>query len=189
MQTKNQKRQFGFISLSVAFLLSFVIISCSKSDQIPSVQNTEAVSSTAEEEGNAAYTYQGQQSFLFHETIWEACANNGVGENITLDGYVHFTYKITTNNDHYTLVTQLNFNEISGVGLTTGNKYVASGGGQEVYSGSLINGQSIATGSSRFLLTAAGTGNTQTIVYKARYIVNANGEVSSQLLDFTNTCK
>ena len=185
MQTKNQKKHFGIFSLGLTLVLSFIIFSCTKSDQLSTLQNAEPASSLASE--NAARTYQTQQTYLFSETIWVPCANNSAGEYVQLDGYVLFTYETSINNNHFSLITHTNLNEVKGVGLTTGDKYAASGVNREVYGGSLINGQWIATGSSRSILT--GPGGSFSVVFKGQVVVNSSGEISTEQLDIKDVCK
>jgi len=188
MQIKNQQKPFGVASMTVVVLLSISILSCTKSSQLSSfeIPAEEIAANAASNE--AASTYQGQQTWPMDQTEWIPCANNGNGEYVKFEGYVHFTSTMTVNNNHFTLVTHINPNEVSGTGLTTGSKYVASGGGQQIYSGSFINGQSIAIGYTRFMFTGAGPGNNLAIVFKAQVIVNASGDISNQSLEIKNTC-
>jgi hypothetical protein len=187
MQTRNQRKSFSIIGLSIVAMLSISIFSCTKSNQLSSIDNPAEEFATSEA-NNGASTYQSQQTWTMDQKEWIPCANNGNGEYVQFEGYVHFTYVTTVNNNHFTLVTQINPNEVSGVGLTTGDKYVASGGSQEVYSGSFINGQSIAKGSAKFKFTGSGPGNNFSVVFIGKVIVNANGEVLHELPDIKSTC-
>ena len=189
MKIKNQRVSFGITFLSILFSISIVIFSCTKNNQLSLSENPAGEFGVGIEKEAGADTYHSQQAWLMDETQWVPCANNGSGEYVKLYGYVHFTNANVVNHNHYTLVTHTNPNEISGTGLTTGDKYVASGGGHQVYSGSFINGQSIAKGSSTFRFTGAGPGNNLTIEFAAHVIVNANGEVSNQLLEIRNSCR
>ena len=185
MQTKNQKK-FGVVHLGIALVLSIFIFSCSKTGQLD-VKPLEEIATTP---GNnsAANTYQSQQLWGLEETVWVPCANDGNGEYVQLNGYVHFNYQTAINNNHFTLVTHTNLNEVSGVGLTTGDHYVGIGGGLQNYIGSIINGQWTSGGSTNFKFVGAGPGNNLTITFNARIIVNANGEVSTQLQDANYSC-
>ena len=189
MKFKNQGMTSGIKPLSLLLLFSVLIFSCTKNDQSSSLENKteEFVSGIENEKG--ANTYHSKQGWLMDETQWVPCANNGNGEYVKLYGYVHFTNANVVNNNHFTLVTHTNPNEVSGEGLTTGDKYVASGGGHQVYSGSFINGQSIATGSTTFRFTGSRPGNNLMIEFKAHVTVNTNGEVINELLEIKNTCK
>src|SRR5262245_48248395 len=189
MKIKNQRRSFAITFLSILLSVSIVIFSCTKNDQLSSLENpTEEIAVGIEKE-TGANTYHSQQTWLLDETQWVPCANDGNGEYVKLYGYVHFTNANVVNNNHYSLVTHTNPNQVGGTGLTTGDKYVASGGGHQVYSGSFINGQSTAKGSTIFRFTGAGPGNNLTIEFIAHVMVNASGEVSNQLLEIKNSCQ
>ncbi len=189
MKIKNQRMSTGIISLGILVLISVLIYSCTKSDQLTSSESpAEEVATTIEGEPGA-HTYNSQQTSLLEENQWVPCANNGIGEFVHLNGYVHFDNTTVVNDRHYTVVTNININDVSGIGLTTGDRYVASGGGQQLYSGSMTNGQSIASGTTKFKFTGSGPGNNLTVEFKAQVMVNANGEVSNQLLEIKNSCK
>lgn len=179
----------NIILLSILALSSILIFSCTKNDRLISPENPAEEFATTIEDVPGASTYHSQETWLMDETRWVPCANNGNGEFVHVNGYVHYTYKTVVNDNHFTLVTHTNLNEVSGIGLTTGDKYVASGGGQALYSGSIINGQTVATGTTKFMFTGAGPGNNLTIVFKANFIVNANGDVKNESLEVSTTCK
>lgn len=187
MQTSNQKRSFSIIYMGMILMLSIFIFSCTKSNQLSSIENPVEEIATSEATHGAS-TYHAQQTWTMDQKEWIPCANNGNGEYVQFEGYVHFNYATTVNNNHFTLVTQINPNEVKGVGLTTGDKYVASGVSHEVYNGSFINGQSVATGSAKFKFTGAGPGNNFSVVFKGKVIVNANGEILHELPDIKITC-
>src|SRR5262245_22176638 len=125
MQITTQKRSFNIIALSLTFLLSLFIFSCTKSNQLASAEERSVRAEGDGESEQGATVYNSQQGWLLDETVWIPCANNGNGEYAQLNGYVHFNYHTVVNDNHFTLVTHTNPNEVSGIGLTTGDKYVA----------------------------------------------------------------
>ena len=186
MQTKNQYK-FGIIQFSIALFLSILIFSCSKTGQLDQgIKPIEELATTSND--NAARTYQSQQTWLYDDIVWIPCANDGAGEYVKLDGYVHFTYIMSINNNRFTLITQTNPNEVLGTGLTTGIHYVGTGGGEEPYLGSMTDGQWSSGGTTKFLFVGAGPGNDLSVTFKAHVVVNANGEISSELQDAKYSC-
>ena len=180
------------ISLHVFFAVlllgsSVLMVSCTKSNltelSAPATASKSAINPEA-----AAHTYQNQQTWAVDDVVFVPCANNGQGENVHVTGYVHITYHMTVNGNHFSLVSHTNFNEVSGTGMSTGDRYVPSGGGQLIYNGVFENGQSVATGSTRVRYTGAGPGNNLTVNYSGHVTVNANGQVSTILLQTSQQC-
>lgn len=184
MQTNNQNR-FGIRMVSVGLLLNVLAFSCSKYEYVDPI-GTPAPELATIASDKQANTYQGQQTWEYDDLVWIPCADDGAGEYVQFNGYVHFSSVTIVNNNHFTLVNHINPNDVSGTGLTTGRHYVATGGGEQTYSGSFINGQSVAGGSTKFLFV--GAGSNFSVTFKAHVIVNANGEVSNQLQDSKYSC-
>jgi hypothetical protein len=169
-------------------ILCLLFFSCSKNAQ--EIFNTDARENSATSDGDEPVSvYNSQQLWEVDIVMSAPCANNGEGEDVQLKGYVHFTDHYTVNGRHFTLVSQANYNELSGVELVTGDKYVANGGGRLVIQGVLTNGQFSASGTDRINLIGSGPGNNAVVVFKGRVIVNANGTIIHELVDITMSCK
>lgn len=174
--------------LAFTMVLSLVFFSCSKNAQeLPATASLEKTAAT--ETNSAANVYNSQQLWEVDRVMSVPCANNGAGEDVQLYGYVHFTDHYTVNGNQFTLVSQANYNEVSGKGLSTGDKYVATGGGRFVMQGSLENGQFIAYGTDKVNLIGSGPGNNAVATFKGRIVVNANGTVTHEVVEIKMDCK
>jgi hypothetical protein len=177
-----------FLVLAFTTTMGFLLLSCSKnSNEVSAPPVAAEVSQAAGNE--AANVYNSQQLWEVDRLMSVPCANNGNGEDVQLNGYVHFTDHFTVNGNHFTLTSQANYNEVSGIGLLTGDNYVANGGGRFVMQGDLVDGQFIASGSDRVNIIGPGPGNNSVAVFKGRIIVNANGTVTHEVVDISITCK
>ena len=169
-------------------ILGLLLFSCSKNAR--EFSNTTIEENSATSEGDKPVSvYNSQQLWEVDRVMSVPCANNGEGEDVQLNGYVHFTDHYTVNGNHFTLVSQANYNEVSGVGLVTGGKYVANGGGRLVIRGVITNGQFSAYGTDRINLIGSGPDNNSVAIFKGRIIVNANGTVTHELVEIIMTCK
>jgi hypothetical protein len=176
------------ISAAVFILVTIFIISCSKSNSL--TNTSDALPGLAgETAGKSAEAKQSQQTWLIDETVFISCANNGAGEYVNLYGYMHLNYQFSGNDNHFTLVTTMNPNEVTGTGLSTGDKYVATGTAQQIITGSILNGQFHANGASRFRFVGQGTGNNSYLSFSGHVTVNANGEVINELLNISSSCQ
>ncbi len=174
--------------LAFTMVLSLVFFSCSKNAQeLPATVSLEKTAAT--ETNSATNVYNSQQLWEVNGLMAVPCANNGAGEDVELKGYVHFTDHYTVNGNRFTLVSQANYNAVSGTGLSTGDKYVATGGGRIVIQGSMENGQYIAGGSEKVNLIGSGPGNNAVATFKGRIIVNANGTVTHEVVEIKIDCK
>jgi hypothetical protein len=183
-----QIKKTNLFVLAFAMSMGLLLLSCSK--------NAQDLSTTALPEINAAAAGNESVNVYNSQQLWEVdrvmsvpCANNGNGEDVQLNGYVHFTDHVTINGNRFTLVSQTNYNEVSGTGLVTGDRYVANGTGRQIIQGDMIGGQFIASGTDRVNLIGAGPGNNSVTIFKGRIIVNANGTVTHEVVDITIDCK
>lgn len=164
------------------------MISCSKSNSPTSTDNSQAAL-TGETSNKFLNEKQSQQTWLVDQTVFISCANNGVGEYVKLSGHMHMNSQFLGNDNHFTMVTTMNPSEVKGIGLTTGDKYVATGTAQQIINGSIINGQFEATGSSKFRFIGQGSGNNAYLSFSGHVTLNANGEVINELLNITSSCQ
>lgn len=180
-----QRKSRKSILLGFTLLTSILIFSCSKNAnevQAPPIQAAQATAA------QAASVYNSQSMWEANRTLWVPCANNNLGEYVKLTGYVHFTDHMTVNGNHFTLVSQGNFNQMAGTGLITGDRYAASGGGRFIYEGDFVNGQFTASGADQIRITGAGPGNNALVSFRARITVNANGTVTREMVDISVSC-
>ena len=81
----------------------------------------------------------------FEDILNIPCANNGDGENVLVTGLTNFVYQLAWNEQGFHLSYQYNDHNVTGVGLTTGDSFVGSGGAHDVATGSWVNNQFIST--------------------------------------------
>ena len=73
----------------------------------------------------------------YDQFAWVPCANAGNGEWVELTGTFHEHLNTTVNDNRYVFRLGSNFQNVSGVGLTTGDKYQATWTWKFQYSTSL----------------------------------------------------
>ena len=106
---------------------------------------------------------------------------------IDLTGQVHAVFSVTVDaNGGVHIATHFNNVGVSGIGLTTGDKYQAAGGDYFVSnSGSTANEFTFVN---NFLLVAPGSGNNVRVHELAHVTVNANGEITAETDNITVDC-
>lgn len=178
----------NFFVVAFTMVMSLTLLSCAKKavefSASPSIEKS--VNAASSESANV---FNSQQTWEVDRVMLVPCANNGEGEDVLLYGYVHFTDHFSVNGNRFTLVSQANYNEVSGVGLFTGDRYVANGGGRFTLQGDLLNGQFIASGTDQLNLIGSGPDNNFKAIFKGRIIVNANGTVTHEVVNVEITCK
>lgn len=80
----------------------------------------------------------------YENTVYVPCANSGAGEYVQLSGNTNFLYTISWTDHGFTFGYHANSYRIKGVGLSSGETFVASGNTEGQVAGSWINGQWIA---------------------------------------------
>jgi len=121
-------------------------------------------------------------------TVTVPCAVGGAGEMIDLTGQVHAVFSVTVDgNGGVHIATHFNDAGVSGIGLTTGNKYQASGGNHFVSnSGGTRNEFTFVN---NFLLVAPGAGNNLRVHELVHVTVNANGEITAETDNIAVDCR
>jgi hypothetical protein len=121
--------------------------------------------------------------------VFIPCAAGGAGEIVVLSGDLHVLFHGTINGNRFVMKAHFQPQGISGVGLTTGDKYQATGVTQETFGGSFVNGQFSDTFVNNFRIIGQGPGNNFLIHETFHVTVNANGEVTVVHVNFTVDCK
>src|SRR6185436_3267756 len=107
------------------------------------------------------------------------CANGGAGELVLVQGTLHLQDHITINNNRANIKTHAQPQGASGVGLTTGDTYNATGVTQEQDSIPIINGAFEFTFINNFRIIGQGPNNNLLVHQTIHQTVNANGEVTT----------
>ena len=137
----------------------------------------------------AATTSTTNEIVPFSDVVFVACANGGAGEDVALSGTLHILEHLTENGNNFSLKLHAQPQGVSGEGLTTGDKYQATGVTQERIGGSFQNGSFEDTFINNFRIIGQGPGNNFLIHQTIHVTVNANGVVTSEVENSTADCK
>jgi len=130
------------------------------------------------------------EDFPFVEHIQVPCANNGAGEYVDFDGYVHYVETTVRNGSRRTFILSSNPQGLTGIGSITGDVYHATG--KETISitwDAIDKDPSEFTSVSRFHLVAAGTGNDFYVKMTNHVTINASGDLAVSHSFSETTCK
>jgi len=117
------------------------------------------------------------------------CANAGAGETVQLTGILHVLTTFTINGNNVRGKFHYQPQGISGIGLTTGDKYQATGVTQDEFKGSLVNGQFEETYVNNFNIIGEGKDNNLTLHENSHFTINANGVVTTVIDNIKDECK
>jgi hypothetical protein len=118
------------------------------------------------------------------------CAAGGAGEVIEVSGTLHVREHTTYDSNGGVHTMALAHPQgVSGVGLTTGDKYHATGMTMERYNASLAREGSQYTLLNNFRLIGQGKGNNYLVHQNIHVTVNANGEVTADVDNVTFDCR
>ena len=123
----------------------------------------------------------------WHE--WVPCAMGGAGEMIVLNGVMHEVYHVTIDgNGGFHAKVHSQPQRLSGTGLTSGDKYQATGVTQyqENFNGKV--GETY-TYVNNYRMIGQGPGNNLLIHYNVHITVNANGDVTAVVDNYKWECK
>jgi hypothetical protein len=116
------------------------------------------------------------------------CANGGSGELVLLDGTLHIQNHVTINGKRVNLKTHDQPQDVSGLGLATGDTYHAVGVTQEQDSLPITNGAAEFTFVNNFRIIGTGPGNNLQVHQVVHTTVNANGDVTSEIIKTSIDC-
>ena len=117
------------------------------------------------------------------------CANGGAGENVLVEGTLHLQDHITINGNRASIKTHAQPQGASGVGLTTGDTYNATGVTQEQDSIPLINGAFEFTFVNNFRIIGQASGNNLLVHQTVHVTIDANGFVTTVVDNQSIECR
>jgi hypothetical protein len=118
------------------------------------------------------------------------CANGGSGEWVLFDGELHVITHYVTNGNNYTASDRfLQLVMHGGIGLTTGDRYQANGVTQSWVKGSLQNDQWQWSWVENIRFIGPGPDNNFVRHYLIHATLNANGELTADVYDFSENCQ
>jgi hypothetical protein len=115
------------------------------------------------------------------------CAAGGAGEFVTFTGMLHIVF-FSVENEQGDVVqkSQVNFQDMAGVGNTTGDIYRATGMSQGI--STLVAGETY-TNVNNINIVAQGKGSKFTTHWNFHITQNANGEITADVFNFHEECK
>lgn len=109
-------------------------------------------------------------------------------EDVQLEGSVLLNYHVTINGNKVLLAMQNHTQGLSGYGLSSGKRYQGSGSLNDVRQSSLVNGQTSFTFQDRFRLVSSGSNNNLFLIQRYHVTVNANGDITTEIIDLGFEC-
>jgi hypothetical protein len=186
MQISNPKA-IGLRSMIMGFLyvLSVALLfSCTKN--VADVPNQAAEEVTAVDGNPNGKNDKIIHAVPFETTVFVPCANGGAGEDVRLTGFTNFIYGLNWTDRGFTLVYHDNVHQVTGVGLSSGESFVASGGTNETVIGVWYSTQWV--GNTTTQMKIVGQNNKFTIIYKHHITVSQDGSVTVNNIEQTADC-
>lgn len=184
MQNVKQASKLKLFSTLLALSAMMLLFSCTKSISEFSNQANEEV--TAVNQSPASANNNSLLAIPIEKTFFVPCANGGTGENVKLTGITNIVYQWTWNDHGFTALYHTNYQGVTGVGLTSGEKFVASGGIQGWVMGAWVNSQWIGTTIEQ--VRVIGKNTSFFIKYKLHHIVTPEGNISVDIDEETVEC-
>lgn len=191
---RNQKQVCQKSTLFLFGLFALTLTSCTKERVGPTNQNLlstdqTVLQATSNNQTTATFNFTSSEKIEIDIPVFIPCANGGAGEDVVLSGYLHVLTSFTINDNIVRGKFLFQPQGISGVGLTTGDTYHATGGTQGEFKGSFVNGQYEETSVNNFRIIGQGTGNNLLVHENFHITVNANGVVTTVIDNTTIDCK
>lgn len=120
--------------------------------------------------------------------VFIPCANGGSGELVHVEGNLHVLITFTVNGNNVSGKTHFQPQGVTGTGLTSGDKYQATGVTQDHFKSSLQNGQFSGTFVNNFRIIGQGPGNNYLIHSNTHITLNASGDVTADASNFQSDC-
>jgi len=125
----------------------------------------------------------------FAQVAFVPCANGGAGEPVLISGTLHIQQHITINDNRVSLKIHFQPQGAGGTGLVTGDTYNATGVTQEHDSLPLINGAAEFTFINNFRIIGQGPDNNFLVHQTVHQTINANGDVTTTIVDTSVECR
>ena len=135
----------------------------------------------------AASAFTSSITFPFDIVVFVPCAAGGAGEEVALSGTLHDLFHFTVDNRggvHFKFLD--NPQGVTGVGLTTGAKYQATGVTQTGFNAKLGEQTTFVN---NFRIIGQGPGNNFLVHENYHVTVNANGTLTAYVDNFRADCK
>ena len=165
-------------------LLVFAAVALAACDTSPT-----APAANRERPSLSAVTSQTNTVIPIDLFVFVPCANGGAVEVIGVSGPLHFLFQVTISNTGNVLVdAHFQPQGVSGTGFMTGDKYQATGITRSTDTFSTPF-PITSTFVNNFYMIGQGPDNNFKVHETLHYTINANGEVTSFVDNFSVTCK
>ena len=122
----------------------------------------------------------------FETTVFVPCANGGAGEDVKLTGFTNFIYGLVYTDRGFSMQYHDNVHQVTGVGLSSGESFVASGGTNGTVAGVWYSSQWV--GNTTTQMKIVGQNTRFTVVYKHHITVSQDGSVTVNNTEQTADC-
>jgi hypothetical protein len=182
--------EFGKSKRSIFHLFTILtmllLFNCSNNmDELPSQSEIEA---SYVNKSSAAKTESSVELEPFESILFVPCVNSGNGEDVALTGSVKFIDQVIFNNHGFTFTYHAIPQNITGLGLSTGETFVATG-----VDGGTISGEYGEYGqyTSIFMVQfrLIGKSNAFTIVYKTKVTITPDGRITTTIEEENADCR
>ena len=122
----------------------------------------------------------------FETTVFVPCANGGAGEDVRLAGFTNFIYGLVYTDRGFSMQYHDNVHQVTGIGLSSGESFVASGGTNGTVVGVWYSSQWV--GNTTTQMRIIGRNTRFTVIYKHHITVSQDGSVSVNNTEQTADC-
>jgi len=169
---------------SLAVLATALLFSCTKNvADVPIQAAEEATAVDANPNGKNDNIIH---AVPFETTVFVPCANGGAGEDVRLTGFTNFIYGLVYTDRGFSLLYHDNVHQVKGVGLSSGESFVASGGTNGTVSGEWYSSQWV--GNTTTQMKIVGQNTRFTVIYKHHITVSQDGSVTVNNTEQTADC-
>jgi len=155
-----------------------LLFSCSKNiAELPDQANVEESISNQSSQTRVSNRVE---SVPFERTLFVPCGNGGEGEEVALNGSIKVVEQIIFNDHGFTFTYHAVLQGISGLGLSTGENFVVSGGDKGTITGEFgEEGQytRVFMGQLRII----GQSSAFTVRYKFKVTITPNGNITTRI--------
>ena len=178
---KTKKPFFIFFAILAMVLFS----SCKKSIQeLPGQDTVEASLSNQSAQANVSSS---EELVPYDRTLFVPCGNGGAGEEVTLTGSLKIVEHTVYNDHGFTFNYHVIAQGITGVGLSTGEQYQASGGNKGTITGEFgEDGQYTRVFMEQ--LRIIGQHSVFKVVYKTKITITPDGKITTSIEEETVDC-
>ncbi|HEY5969388.1 MAG TPA: hypothetical protein VIU35_15520 [Chitinophagaceae bacterium] len=122
----------------------------------------------------------------FETTVFVPCANGGAGEDVRLTGFTNFIYGLVYTDRGFSMQYHDNVHQVTGVGLSSGESFIANGGTNGTVAGVWYSSQWVGNSSTQMRIIGQNT--RFTVIYKHHITVSQDGSVTVSNTEQTADC-